>query len=161
MPARFTVIREIFPSNVRHSRMRNGQYRAHLPRIFYGRGSHFWEELQCRFNLSAGVRVRVGRGNSGLFAEQPGHPSNHVSRRLKQENALGVRPICLSARWTNSRLRCAISSLRPGRSSNHCLADCSRSLRKISIEAPSNPARYSSGSATAWPPILSSRMLFI
>ena len=76
--------------------MKNGQYRAHLPRILYGRGSHFWAQFQCRFNLSAGVRVRVGRGYSGLFAEQPGHLFNRVSRRFKPENALGRVAFCAS-----------------------------------------------------------------
>ena len=99
--------------------MKNRQYRARLPGVMYGRRSHYFEQIECPFNLSAGVRVRVGRGKSGLFAEQPGHPSNRVSRRLKQEKALGVRPICLSARWKNNGIRSGFCALRPERSWNH------------------------------------------
>lgn len=54
----------------------------------------FFEQFECRLYISDGVRLNVGRGNSGLFAEQPGHPSNRILHRFKPEGAIGGRPFC-------------------------------------------------------------------
>ena len=63
-------------------------------RVLHGRGKHFREQFKCRFYLSDGVRLHVGRGNSELIAEQPGHLFNRILHRLKPEGAIGGRPFC-------------------------------------------------------------------